>query len=121
MANREREASSDCLFCRIVAGEIPAEKVFETDTVLAFRDINPIAPSHVLLIPKRHIPTVDDLTAAHDAEIGELMRAASEVARLEGLKNGYRLVINCGKGAGQVVMHVHVHLVGGRRLGWPPG
>ncbi|MFH1143454.1 MAG: histidine triad nucleotide-binding protein [Candidatus Eisenbacteria bacterium] len=111
----------DCLFCKIVAGAIPAEKVYEDDRLLAFRDIHPAAPTHVLLIPKAHVATLDDLTPEHDALIGALLRAASTVARAEGLADGYRLIANCGRGAGQAVFHVHVHILGGRALGWPPG
>ncbi|MCK4412446.1 MAG: histidine triad nucleotide-binding protein [Candidatus Eisenbacteria sp.] len=112
---------SGCIFCKIIAGEIPAEKVYEDDEILAFRDIQPAAPTHVLLIPKAHIPTVDDLEAGQDELIGRILRTAAVVARQEGLEAGYRLVTNCGRGAGQEVFHLHVHLLGGRPFGWPPG
>ena len=114
-------AETDCLFCKIIAGEIPAEKVYEDDQVLAFRDIHPAAPTHVLLIPKRHIASVDELEPGADALIGRLVRTAALVAREAGLSGGYRLITNCGPGAGQEVFHLHVHLLGGRPFGWPPG
>jgi histidine triad (HIT) family protein len=112
---------SDCLFCKIVAGEVPAEKVYEDEHILGFRDIHPVAPTHALLIPKEHIATFKDLTPEHDGMMGALLRAAAQVAAQEGLDDGYRLVGNCMKAAGQVVFHLHVHLVGGRNLSWPPG
>lgn len=111
----------DCLFCRIVAGEIPAERVYEDERILAFKDIAPVAPFHALLIPKEHISTLNDLRPEHDAMIGAILRAGAEVARKEGLKAGYRMVGNCMKAAGQEVFHLHFHLMGGRRFGWPPG
>lgn len=112
---------SECLFCKIVAGDVPSDKVFETDDILAFRDISPVAPTHVLVIPKKHIASLNDADA--DAGLlGELLVAARAVAAQEGLaESGYRVVINTMKDAGQVVFHIHVHLVGGRSLGWPPG
>ena len=113
--------SNDCIFCKIVAGEIPSERVYEDDLVLAFRDISPAAPTHVLLIPKEHVPTADDLTEAHADVLTALTRAAQTVARQEGIEGAYRLVVNCGKAAGQAVFHLHVHLIGGRGLTWPPG
>jgi histidine triad (HIT) family protein len=118
---------TDCLFCRMVAGEIPADVVLETDAVLAFRDINPQAPTHVLVIPKEHHVNVGALAAADPALLGEVVSAAHAIARQEGLVSadadepGYRLVTNTGPQAGQTVFHVHVHLLGGRDLGWPPG
>jgi histidine triad (HIT) family protein len=112
----------DCLFCRIVRHEIPADVVHETDELLAFRDINPQAPMHVLIIPKRHIPTLNDVRATDAELIGRLMHAAAELARREGVAEvGYRTVMNCNAGAGQSVFHVHLHLLGGRSLRWPPG
>jgi histidine triad (HIT) family protein len=117
---------TDCLFCRIVAGEIPADVVLETDRVLAFRDINPQAPTHVLVIPKQHHASVAALAAADAGLLGEVITAADTVARKDGLvaegtdEPGYRLVTNTGPDAGQTVFHVHVHLLGGRRMGWPP-
>jgi histidine triad (HIT) family protein len=118
---------SDCLFCRMVAGEIPADVVSETDRVLAFRDINPQAPTHVLVIPKEHHATVGALVAADPGLLGEVVAAAHAVAVQEGLvtdggsEPGYRLVTNTGPQAGQSVHHLHFHVLGGRDLGWPPG
>ena len=113
---------SDCLFCRILAGEIPAEVVYESKTALAFRDINPQAPTHVLIIPRRHITTINDLGAEDEELVGSLFTAAKAVAAQEGLADdGYRTVMNCGEGAGQSVFHIHLHLLGGRLMNWPPG
>ena len=112
----------DCLFCRIVDGDIPAEVVYESDTALAFRDINPQAPTHVLIIPRRHISTIDDLDTADQELVGSLFTAAKDVAQQEGLaESGYRTVMNCGEGAGQSVFHIHLHVLGGRLMNWPPG
>ncbi len=112
----------DCLFCRIVDGDIPADVIYESDTVLAFRDINPQAPTHVLIIPRRHISTINDLTAEDQELVGGLFTAAKDVAQQEGLaEDGYRTVMNCGEGAGQSVFHIHLHLLGGRIMNWPPG
>ncbi len=114
--------ASDCLFCRILEGEIPADVIYESDSALAFRDINPQAPTHVLIIPRRHITTINDLDAGDQELVGSLFIAAKEVARQEGLaEDGYRTVMNCGEGAGQSVFHIHLHLLGGRLLNWPPG
>jgi histidine triad (HIT) family protein len=111
-----------CLFCEIVAGKIPARVAYQDDTVLAFHDINPQGPVHVLVIPKRHITSLTDLTPQDDALVGSLMRRARDLAKAEGLEErGYRLVFNAGPDAGYSVYHVHLHLVGGRKLGWPPG
>ena len=113
---------ADCLFCAIVAGEIPATKVLETDRILAFRDINPQAPTHVLVIPKTHYPDVAALAAADAALLGEVIDAAQQVAAGDGVaETGYRVVFNTGAEAGQTVLHVHGHLLGGRALTWPPG
>ena len=111
---------SDCLFCKIVAGEIPATKVTETDDYLAFRDISPQAPTHVLAIPKRHVPSLNE---ADDASLlGGLVLFARDVARDEGLADdGYRVVVNTNAGAGQTVFHIHAHVLGGRPMRWPPG
>lgn len=109
------------IFRKIIERQIPAKIVYETDEVLAFRDIDPQAPTHVLVIPKREIPRVSDAVEADALLLGKLLLAAAEVARQEGLGGGYRLVINNGADAGQTVDHVHVHVIGGRRLGWPPG
>jgi histidine triad (HIT) family protein len=113
---------TECLFCAVVAGEIPATLVGETDRVLAFRDINPQAPTHVLVIPKVHYPNVAALAAADDGLLGELITQAHQVAVAEGVSDtGYRVVFNTGEQAGQTVPHVHAHLLGGRSLTWPPG
>ena len=112
----------NCIFCKIAAGEIPATKVYDDGEVLAFRDINPEAPVHLLVIPRRHIATLNDLTEADAALIGRLYLAAKQVAIELGVaENGYRTVINCNRDAGQIVFHVHMHLLAGRELGWPPG
>ncbi len=112
----------DCLFCRIVDGDIPAEIIYETDTALAFRDINPQAPTHVLVIPRRHISTINDLTPDDQELVGSLFMVAKAVAEQEGLADdGYRTVMNCGEGAGQSVFHIHLHVLGGRIMNWPPG
>jgi histidine triad (HIT) family protein len=113
---------TDCLFCKIVAGEIPADRVYEDEHVVGFRDINPQAPTHVLLIPKRHVATLNDAGESDREALGALLLAARAVAADEGLaESGYRLVVNTMKDAGQVVFHVHLHLLGGRGFGWPPG
>jgi len=113
---------ADCLFCSIVAGDIPSTKVRETDRVLVFRDINPQAPTHVLVIPKEHYPDVAALAAADSGLLGEVLTEAREVAEAEGVAGpGYRIVFNTGDQAGQTVHHVHAHLLGGRSLTWPPG
>jgi len=115
--------SSDTLFARIIRGEIPADRVYEDDDVLAFRDINPAAPTHILVIPRaRPIPSMDK-AAPEDAELlGKLLLTAAQLARQEGIaEDGYRLVINTNADAGQTVYHLHVHLIGGRKQSWPPG
>ena len=113
---------SDCLFCRIINKELPASIVFEDDTILAFNDINPQAPTHVLVLPKRHIATLNDLGAADDSLVGEIVRRAAAIAAERGLAaGGYRTVFNTNRDAGQTVFHIHLHLVGGRHMGWPPG
>ena len=114
-------AAEDCLFCRIVAGEVPAEVVHESDTVVAFRDVSPQAPTHVLVVPRTHHPNAAALAAAEPDTVAELVRAAASVADAEGLGGHYRLVLNTGADAGQSVFHVHLHLLGGRTLTWPPG
>ena len=117
---------TNCLFCGMVAGEVPANVVLETDRVLAFRDINPQAPIHVLLVPKRAIPRLGSARSGDEGLLGEVVEATSAVARQEGLVSdgadepGYRLVTNTGPEAGQTVFHVHVHVLGGRGMGWPP-
>jgi len=108
----------DCIFCKIVEGSVPSKKVLETDTVLAFHDIQPAAPVHVLLIPKKHIPTMNDVTADDAAVLGDIALAAQQVAETLGIKDrGYRLINNCNEEGGQVVYHLHVHLLGGEKLG----
>lgn len=111
-----------CLFCRIADGEIPAARVHEDDRVVAFRDISPQAPVHVLLIPRKHIASLSNLSHDDDLTIGHLVRTSTQVAAREGIGDtGYRLVANCGREAGQSVDHVHFHLLGGRSMHWPPG
>jgi len=110
-----------CLFCSIAAGDIPATVVHETARTLAFRDLNPMAPTHVLVIPRDHHPDMAALAGADPSYAGEVLAAAADVARQEGLTGGYRLVANTGDDAGQTVHHLHVHVLGGRPLGWPPG
>ena len=113
---------TDCLFCRILAGEVPAEEVMSTDGTFAFRDINPQAPTHVLVIPRRHITAADTVEPADGAVLAEMLGTAQELARREGIADGgYRLVFNVGDDAGNTVPHLHLHVIGGRRLGWPPG
>jgi histidine triad (HIT) family protein len=114
--------TDSCLFCRIVAREIDAAVVFENEEVLAFRDVAPQAPVHVLVVPKRHIATVDDLRDDDAGVVSSLIMAAPRIARDQGVdRSGYRLVLNCREGAGQSVFHLHMHLLGGRRMDWPPG
>jgi histidine triad (HIT) family protein len=113
---------TDCLFCKILAGDIPADVVHETANTLAFRDINPQAPTHVLIIPRRHIARINDIEDGDREQVGDLFVAAKEIAAAEGLADdGYRVVMNCNEAAGQTVFHLHLHLLGGRQLGWPPG
>ena len=113
---------SDCLFCKMVAGEIKPDVVFEDDAVMAFRDANPQAPLHVLIIPRVHIATTNDLTEENADIVGKLYLAAKQIAADEGVAEpGYRMVMNCNPGAGQSVYHIHLHLLGGRAMGWPPG
>ena len=113
---------NDCIFCKIAAGEIPADIVYDDGEVLAFRDINPEAPVHLLLIPRRHIATLNDLSEADAALVGRLYLAGKQIAADLGVaESGYRTVINCNRDAGQLVFHIHMHLLAGRELGWPPG
>ena len=115
-------ADPDCLFCRIVAGDIPAEIVAESDRAIAFRDLTPQAPSHVLVIPREHYANVGEVAAAGDGEVADLFRLAARVAELEGVaESGYRMVANTNANANQTVFHAHVHVLGGRLMGWPPG
>jgi histidine triad (HIT) family protein len=112
---------SNCLFCKIAAGTIPVTRLYEDDQVLAFPDISPQAPVHVLLIPKHHFASLAHTSATDSALLGHLLAAAAVVAREQGLKSGYRVVINTGADGGQTVEHLHLHLLGGRHMGWPPG
>lgn len=112
----------DCLFCKIAAGELDADIVFQDDEVVAFRDINPQAPTHLLIVPRRHIATLNDLTEPDAALVGRLGLVARDLAQKAGIaEDGYRVVMNCMEGAGQSVWHIHMHLLGGRTLTWPPG
>jgi histidine triad (HIT) family protein len=114
--------AASCLFCRIIAGEIPASTVYEDDTLVAFNDVNPQAPLHVLVVPKRHIATVNDLTAAEDGLVGAMVRTAAAIAKDQGYDGpGFRTVFNCNAQAGQTVFHIHLHVLAGRALAWPPG
>ena len=112
---------TDCLFCAIVAGSIPTDRVHETERTLAFRDVSPQAPAHLLVVPKAHHPDVAAMADADPSLLADLMVAAVAVARAEGLDGGFRLVVNTGADGGQTVHHLHVHVLGGRSLGWPPG
>ncbi|MBL4711553.1 MAG: histidine triad nucleotide-binding protein [Gammaproteobacteria bacterium] len=112
----------DCLFCKIQKGEIPADIVFQDDDLIAFRDVNPQAPTHVLIIPRQHIATVNDIAGSDETIMGKLFSAAKIIAAQEGVSDdGYRLVVNCNAQAGQTVFHIHMHLLAGRNLSWPPG
>ncbi len=114
--------SDDCLFCKIAAGDIPADIVHQDDHVVAFEDINPQAPHHLVIIPRQHIATINDLGPGHEALVGKLAAAARAIAVDRGFdQSGYRLVMNCNSAAGQTVFHIHMHLLGGRNLTWPPG
>jgi len=111
-----------CIFCRIAAGEVPANVVYQDDLVVAFRDINPRAPTHLLVVPRKHIPSLCDLDPMDEALVGHIVQVAAQLAGTEGIgESGFRVVANCGPQAGQSVDHVHFHLLGGRPLGWPPG
>jgi histidine triad (HIT) family protein len=118
---RMTNPASDCPFCRILRGEIPAKKVYEDEHVLAFEDINPKAPTHVLIIPRKHFAGLKEAQAEDAEVIGRCHLAAAEIARQRNIEEGYRTVLNVGPGAGQSVFHLHVHLLGGRHLSWPPG
>lgn len=111
-----------CLFCRIIAGEIPSKRVYEDAELVAFEDVNPQAPLHCLVVPRRHVATLNDLREGDDGLVGAMVRRAAAIARERGLDSGgYRTVFNCNSDAGQTVFHIHLHVLGGRRLGWPPG
>ena len=114
-------ASSECLFCKIVAGEIPANRVYEDEFCIGFPDINPQAPTHLLIIPKQHIASTAKAETEDSALLGSLMSAAAEIARSAKLSKGYRIVVNTGDDGGQTVNHLHLHLLGGRHMNWPPG
>lgn len=112
----------ECLFCKIVAGDINADIVYQDDQVLAFRDINPQAPTHVLIVPREHVATINDVTNEHKDDVGALFIAAQKIAQQEGFADvGYRVTMNCNESAGQTVFHLHLHLLGGRQFSWPPG
>jgi len=115
-------ANDDCLFCKILAGDIPADIIYESDTAVAFRDINPQAPTHVVIIPRKHIATINDIETEDQSVVGSLFTAAGEIAAQEGHADaGYRVAMNCNESAGQTVFHIHLHLLGGRSFSWPPG
>ncbi|MBQ4625742.1 MAG: histidine triad nucleotide-binding protein [Clostridia bacterium] len=111
----------DCIFCKIVNGEIPSNKAYEDDKVLAFYDLEPQAPVHILIIPKEHIASAADITAENSSVISHVFEVAAIIAKEKGLDNGFRIVNNCGDSAGQTVKHIHFHLMGGRDFGWPAG
>ena len=107
----------ECIFCQIVEGKVPSETLYQDEEIIAFRDINPQAPTHLIIIPKKHIPTLTDLSPAEASLIGHMINITNQLAKTEGIsERGYRLVINCGKDGGQLVPHLHIHLIGGRRL-----
>ena len=111
-----------CLFCRIIAGEVPADIIYQDERSIAFRDINPQAPVHVLIIPRDHMESLDEAAQRDEATLGHLLRVAARIANEQGLsESGYRTVVNTGAGAGQSVFHLHLHVLGGRALNWPPG
>jgi histidine triad (HIT) family protein len=112
---------SDCLFCKVIEGKIPSSKVYEDEKAYAFNDINPQAPTHVLIVPKKHIVGLKEATAQDAELLGYCQLVAAKIARERGIENGYRTVYNVGPGAGQSVFHLHLHLIGGRNLSWPPG
>jgi len=113
---------NSCLFCRIAARDLPASIVYDDDRVLAFNDVNPQGPTHVLVVPKKHIASLNDLTPEDDQIVGEVVRRAAAIARERGIaESGFRTVFNTNRGAGQTVFHIHLHLIGGRSLHWPPG
>ncbi len=118
MANGD---SVDCIFCKIVAGDIPSDKVHEDQDVVAFRDLNPQAPVHVLVVPRKHIASLNEADAGDRAVLGQLLLTTQKLADQLGVRSGYRVVNNCGASAGQSVFHIHFHLLGGRPMSWPPG
>jgi histidine triad (HIT) family protein len=112
---------SDCLFCKIVGGEIPSKRLFEDEDVIAFEDISPQAPVHLLVVPRRHVASLNDATEEHRDLLGKLLLTCRRLADERGISSGYRVVTNCGAQAGQSVFHIHFHLLGGRSMTWPPG
>ena len=115
-------SNESCLFCKILAGDIPAEIIYESDTAIGFRDINPKAPTHVVIIPRKHIATINDIEPDDQQVVGSLFTAAREIAEKEGHADaGYRVAMNCNEAAGQTVFHIHLHLLAGRSFSWPPG
>ena len=113
---------SDCLFCKILQGDIPAKLVYEDDSIITFNDINPQAPTHLLIVPRKHIETLNDLTIDDTQTVGRMVQVAQQLANEKGLANdGYRLIMNCNDHGGQTVFHIHLHLLGGRQFQWPPG
>ena len=111
----------DCIFCKIACGDIPATKVYEDETVVAFNDLEPQAPTHIHIIPKMHIASADEINEANSAVVAHIFEVAAKIAKEKGLSNGYRIVNNCGADGGQTVKHLHFHLMGGRQFGWPAG
>ena len=113
---------SDCLFCKIVAGEIPCDEVFENELLIAFRDISPVSPTHILIIPKKHISSLNELSEEDRFLAGEMLLSAKKIAKSEKINlSGYRTVVNTNNDGGQTVFHIHMHLIGGRKMDWPPG
>jgi histidine triad (HIT) family protein len=112
---------TSCVFCKIAAREVPADILRETDRLVAFRDLNPKAPTHILLIPKEHVDSIADIEDRHGDMLADVMQSATHLAKTEGLDDGWRVVTNVGPAAGQTVFHLHFHLLGGRQMGWPPG
>lgn len=112
---------TDCIFCKLANGEIPTDMVYQDDLIAAFRDAEPQAPVHILMVPKQHVASLDDLTDDHKDLMGHMMLKIKEIAKLEGLENGYRAIINCGEDGQQTVKHLHIHILGKRKMTWPPG
>lgn len=112
---------TDCIFCKLANGEIPTDMVYQDDLIAAFRDAEPQAPVHILMVPKQHVASLDDLTDDHKDLMGHMMLKIKEIAKIEGLENGYRAVINCGEDGQQTVKHLHIHILGKRKMTWPPG
>lgn len=122
MFARGQPMSDDCLFCKIAKGDVPSQEVYSDEEYYAFRDINPAAPTHILVIPRKHIPRIDAAGPEDQTLLGGLLLRANEIAKSEGLEEtGFRYAINCGEGAGQTVFHIHLHILGGRPMSWPPG